>query len=589
MALVPTFAFFGVHRSYPSLDAAEYMLVAQRIWLASKSQSFWQTLSNLYWDRVWKPILQPVIEFGFLTLAGGDVRLATALCGIIMLTGLLAYVYLLARLFLVVGSSLLVMMFIGTLPWVLKIAWIPQTELTFALAFLGAVFHFIGSDEFRNRRHAFAFAGWAAIAICVRPDMSLLSVIPLYFFGLARLVRSDGGTRGAFWSFAPLYIFVFITALVPIVSGEEHSLFAIFGLSFAVIPIVMFQAVFPWMRPIRWSTFFLGVLPALVPFAFYLPFARKAFRWMWLCSFGEMAQRTGRLAANDLLVFRAAREHWFHLLPIAALTVAVLIARRNDLAERFRSSSRFRVLISLSAGIFGLAFFIGLISYTIEIRYLIAFEIAAAVALFIAGFQIGSRRARVALAGALSVSIVLQIALVLVSSKIATPRPKGFAKIFNRRAYVPVRVDRIDTTKRFIREVGRFFSPGEPARLLVFARRSPLSFDEWRMTVSARDKNLKLEFSEPRVPSDYLGPGLNIHYVANTACHLIVGPVEGVPSKIWNAHHWRAGEELIEESGRDYLRAKNWQTFEKFAVKLRRKTYHFWFYSRGSGCKAGSI
>jgi len=156
----------------PIADADEQLVSANGIYRYFAAHDWLNFFTELYHARTlrWRPISFYLLEVPFQIASSGDLMFTAR--GVTLLCTAVAclYLYRLLRLATEPAQAVLATAILGLLP---TVQW-PDTLLAFSTdallpAILAAMYHFMRSDDFHNRRHRIGFIIAVAVAFAMRP------------------------------------------------------------------------------------------------------------------------------------------------------------------------------------------------------------------------------------------------------------------------------------------------------------------------------------------------------------------------------------------------------------------------------------
>lgn len=168
------------NQGWPNDDAADYMNIAYRQYLAFQDGSLLDGLKSLYQIRGWRPTLFPVLAVPFLLFFKGNILAATGATLVISFLVCQIYVYFIARLYLDSFRASLVAASIGTCSQIFFHSLVLYSEIAWLAFSAGFVFHLLKSEYFRNPVHAAASGIFCGLAALIRPAETIaMTAIPL--------------------------------------------------------------------------------------------------------------------------------------------------------------------------------------------------------------------------------------------------------------------------------------------------------------------------------------------------------------------------------------------------------------------------
>ncbi len=573
--------FFSQHREYPFPDASEYFLPTQRYWQIAKGGHPWATVSSMYMDRVWKPVALPSLWLPFFTLADGDVRAAVSLAGITMFGGCLVYLTLLVRLFASGLMAGLIVSYIGVVPWFQRTAMLPQTEVAFAFFFFAASYHFFRSDELRERRHALAGMFWLILSLDVRPDLSFISLVPLFAWGLTRALKREKVTLKRASIFAPLLLLAFAVPIPPIVVQLEYPKGAIAAIAILCLILAIGQMIMARRLEIAGFLAAISTLPVLFTVLWYLPFTYRTYYWMYECTFGGLAQRTGGNAGRSLSGVPV-------VLPIT-LGLLGWFASRKRTASRVLITGSLRVWVTFSLAASCLIFAAGALSYNFDTRYQIVFLISLMAASLVFGFRLVNRKLAWGGGALLALWTLWQAFAIFATMEVVrSPEMRNLGALIRYSEWSGVfslshPAAATSTADLLLNQLEKSLSTKEATLITVLPRDLPEdpARDFWRMTLAAHDRNWPWRFwTTQSVPKESSIDGAWSAAIEDGHCILLVGPSEGKPELRWHPSVAALTEFLLTEKSETFVRARGWRLDAQISVRYAGSFGTYFLYKR---------
>jgi hypothetical protein len=302
----------------PGNDASNYLMTATTIYHHFTDQGFWHGLVSCYLERGWRPIFFPVLAVPFLLISHGNLYFAYAAVALLGLLTTVIYAYLFFRLQLDRFSAIVAANFIGLLPLLQAQFVMFYAEGALFPCLLASIYHLIKSDFFRNKKQAYAFMVFAALAFMLRPIevVTQLIFVMLVFLGIGyqrAIFSSKQLVMIAAYSLLSIFLFFAVTALpyfqfkVVAVMGDaasDHKMAMIIaygligsGIASAVIFGLLKLSALATHQAKKAENYllpvFLGMLALIL--IWFLPFAGETFQWIYRTSLGDVASSTGSL------------------------------------------------------------------------------------------------------------------------------------------------------------------------------------------------------------------------------------------------------------------------------------------------------
>jgi hypothetical protein len=346
VAIVVVAPWHIVHRHVPEWDGAGFVLVAQKI-AQSFEDGLLPGLSTLYFERIWRPIIFPVVAAPFFMLASGNILIAVTLtqCACALVTG--CYVYLFLRDYVGLLRATVGASFVISLAWFANYTHLYFWSEPFWIAATGGVlFHLSAALRNNTQSWHFVAAGiWLGLMMDVRPAETVaLAALPIIIL-LLWAYRSGGASVGDLF-FLALQI-IAATAAVGLKFVEDSNWWVYLLLLVAALIVAIRARRFFIESPVLG---FLIVAEA-VTITWHLPSLQMLYGWAYGNSFGLDAKLTDQIF-RGLTLLRIVGELLKYYSPavLVALTVIAAAAlagwRRGNIGER---GKRLLIVIALAA------------------------------------------------------------------------------------------------------------------------------------------------------------------------------------------------------------------------------------------------
>lgn len=318
-------AWHSLNQRLPNDDAANYAFTAVDVY-SRLGSGVLAGVTNLYFDRGWRPIIFPDLAVPFLCIFGGNVRLAVAGTLLASTVALFVYTYLLLRPHLPWQVSLLVSGSVLGLPWIQLNGAVFYAELPSLAAVAAAVYYWRQLGKAPSVQNGLAFGLTAGIAIDLRPIEPIPLVFTLVCVAVVLGVRRGWiGRRELSWAFV-IAGFCGMAVAARFVALERSRLE-----SAALLLAVLAASGIVARRACMNAPFVAGWLALVGTVAiWYGPFAKELYEWIYETTAGNMMQLYRGRTAESLV--DAAQLYFGELggwrLALLALVVAGIASLR---------------------------------------------------------------------------------------------------------------------------------------------------------------------------------------------------------------------------------------------------------------------
>lgn len=564
--------FFIGRTDYPHNDSAAYFLITQDRWRLFTEGFSVESLAHLYFERDWKPISHTIALLPFLFFANGDVRFAIALIGCGLFAGLLIYLYLMQRLFITPLAAIAATAYIGTIPWVYEMALKTQTELTSGLAIVAALYHLMRSQNFARRAQSYISALWMGFALTLRPDAALICLAPPL---LVTLWNSIPRKSLPFRALAGLLL----VPVCALIFGQVAFLMADGATAFQrLIPGVISGFCLLSALQVGLARKYRLTVQAIVlvivvgiPFLWFIPSVPMLVMWPWMCTYGEMAMKTGGsqpFSGTVLFSLLVSRSFPF----IAAISILFIADRRHGhhgFGWIWREPLG-RWLVCAVVAVLMLAV-IESLSYSAELRYYTVPLLLALTLLWAQNFRLLAESGRWRLVILLSLGMCFQIAIGVISNErngrfwrqdvVEFLNLKGFGQIRS-----PIAAMAESPTSELIDGLMAEIPRERTARILFVARNYSVHFDAWSLELAARERTSKWkiefhDFDVTAVPID-----VQLRSLALCQCYVLIGPTEGEPELVWHPSMAGVANLLLGPEMQSVLTQRGWTHVKDIVV-----------------------
>lgn len=359
--LLPLLVWHWHNQGLPSNDAADYLKTVMRSYVVLQ-HDLWEGIKSLYGYRTWKTTFFPLISFPALLLTGNNGALAVSLTMMLVQIILGVYVFRFLRTKHAPAWATLICLVVMTIPILVTLGTTFLADNVLVLAIVGFFFHGLQTLERWETKSFLATVGWFVFGVLTRPIEALVITAPAMIF----LVRQSYH-RGLLSS----------TSLKMIVglccSGVVLAFLVIFGFQghypnfyrfISLLPlIIVVWGAFEMQRRQQGPFALILGLAVLVLFVWYVPYMGNLVKWIYTCTFGEMAQRTGGRSPGDWASYLLAKFKDLSGYVGVILIVAVFVSKK--------ASSDYKIPWLWLVSIFP-TFALGFLSHNSLSRYYIA-------------------------------------------------------------------------------------------------------------------------------------------------------------------------------------------------------------------------
>jgi len=366
-----------LNRTYPRGDQGFFFDITQQIYRVFRTEGFLQGLGGAYSIRGgYKPLLIPVFGVPFIALFGGRVPQTIGATESCLFALFLIYAFQMAREFTTPLKAILLVICIGTVPWVLINAYYYNMEAAFLAFTMAGLFHLKRAPRFESRLHGALFGIFLGLCFCCRPIETALFFLPALavIVGVAfknRLVTS----RELLGSAVVLVIGIFCLT-VAIRGGEQYSVSKAAPLLAGLPVVVILNVLLTRRKGLPVSGFSLAFSLAFsIAVLWALPSMYYIYFWAYGCSFGKYAVSTGlRLdpvtgkwaTPPAAFFFETIRFLGTSLLPCGVVAAIIGMRHWSRKTDFLRSHAPFAACILLMVFV---PIIIGSFTYNVDRRY----------------------------------------------------------------------------------------------------------------------------------------------------------------------------------------------------------------------------
>jgi hypothetical protein len=335
LLIVTLWHFFN--KGLPGDDAAEYWSVTLNIYNHVQEHGFLK-FYDVYSIRTWKPLIFPQLASIFLFASHGSTLFMVAATHFVLNFLLCFWLYGLFRIYSTKTYSIISTIFCSTIPGFLTWGFLFYADLPLYVFGVGTVYHLIKSDFFRQKTHSIFFSIVFGLLLCTRPTEAVtVFALPLIIYYLS-LSRHHGEK---FYKIKPLIIiFVSFAALFATAFFMNYDEFLIkfqsrfflkrvFEISTAVLFIIFVGITVKSYR--KQKDYFLSSISTalLIAISWWLKYVAQLYRWVFGCTFGELAQ-AAKVTAHQEHLFGSINMYLNGIgysqiiFPLLLLTLAII-------------------------------------------------------------------------------------------------------------------------------------------------------------------------------------------------------------------------------------------------------------------------
>lgn len=296
-ALLPLCVWHYHNHGLPYGDAADYLKTVMRSYVVFQHDA-WHGIKFLYKFRTWKTIFFPLIAFPSLLITKNNPGTSVMLTMMVVQALLAFYVYLFMRTrHKEVWASLLALV-IMTVPLVVTHGTRFLTENVIALAVVAFYYH--GSEALSrwDNKSLAAVVGWFTFGLLIRPIEALVIMSPMMIYVLALGRRRGLLSKSSERILLTLCLLGLFLVLLAFFKVQQH--WPLFQRICWLLPLVQVSwGLYEYRRLGRHPLSLMLGLALLTLTFWYVPFVSKLVYWIYTCTFGEMAQRTGGRRPGD--------------------------------------------------------------------------------------------------------------------------------------------------------------------------------------------------------------------------------------------------------------------------------------------------
>lgn len=367
------FIWLMANQHYPVSDAAQFATVFADAARAYRADGIVKMLGAIYYDRMWKPVFFPHLGLPAMLITG-DVRIAIKCTLTILAAATAFYLYLLVSLRQTIIFASALTLLVMSMPFAIVNGIRFMGEAPFILSFLGFLYHAERTKtHYTHRQLAFAMF-WFLLALLSRPVEGVIMLSTPFVALLIHLLKNKFTKSFDLWvvaSFMPpqlLMVTLYYMAYMMKYQVAYSILKSYWFLIFTIIPWVLALSIFIrdlWRRK-NYSGSIISFSILLVDL-WYRPFFGQLLDWIYKCTFGELAKKTGgRGEALTFFEYAVRTVGYFGGLEVLLFAIVFAMSLYFVVAE---AKERLRSLPwSLLTAIL-IPFLLGLLTYNSDPRY----------------------------------------------------------------------------------------------------------------------------------------------------------------------------------------------------------------------------
>lgn len=391
LAALPVFAWLILNKQYPRSDAGQFAAVYMHAYGVYLDDGFLALLKAIYFDRMWKPIFFSHIGLpAIFAVQSFRISLWLTLGSIYMLIS--AYIFRIFRLRHGLNFSFFLTLTIMSSPFILSTGIQFMGEGMFVLCIVGFILHSYLLIERWSSYQIIMVCFWFALGLLIRPVEGIICM-SLPMIGLVHAAYRLGKIKILDVLFiccllvlqASPYMFEVLFKIIPSLNGGILKGNWLYGV-FQSLPFVL-GIMFIVISILRRNSLLASAIIAsvLIVDAWYKPFGSELVGWIYECTFGVLAHKTGGREGVSLYLQFARVGLLYGLMPVICFVIfALSLMRATRLVDQEKKIKIGYLFLAVAI----LPIFIGAFTFNGDPRYYMVSAILLVVGL---GFYIDSR------------------------------------------------------------------------------------------------------------------------------------------------------------------------------------------------------
>jgi hypothetical protein len=367
---IATALVYFLHSNHlPESDGSRFLMFGHYVYDGFLKGGVSGGLRVLYEVRDWKPTIFHIFVPPFLFLARGKIYPAFVSTALFITTATTLYSYALAKRRLPALSASIAAAFVTSLPIFLYLSAEFYSEIAQPLLLIAAIYHLIESDQFSSTGHVIVAAIFTTLALCIRPDQTIIMALPVILVSMARAYRSGKVAWLDLVLCAAVVLLVATMLFLKALSSAQITTFPTSGSGGAVfflrlvdrflagaltllallIPVLFVLA----RKAARVTYSIIGFVSTIsvVTLIWFYPFSMSLYEWVYRTTFGDIAPNFAGAsiafwpALWDLLTCTGS----FLMISSAVLAVVGLVATSRQREEDGWAAREGELYLFLSA------------------------------------------------------------------------------------------------------------------------------------------------------------------------------------------------------------------------------------------------